>query len=159
MTSTEIQEMARHVQYEIDEFRNALQKLSGLKESDTDWNGAIELSLLHFRNVRAFLFSESNKKQFPNDLHAQDYLPGWNPTSRHAVFDTTREGINERLAHLTLTRRVDANWPLVEMQKAVEGVISEFGKQLKPEIASWFQLKPTPTIVTFTSYNCSTHCR
>jgi hypothetical protein len=158
MTASELQEMARHVDYEIREFRHSLEKLNSIKDSDSEWNGTIELVLLHFRNVRAFMFCEVDKARYPDDLCAQDYIPGWVPT-RDGVFDSTREDINKRLAHLTSARLVDAKWPLASMHKATDAVISEFEKQLRPDSANWFQRKAAPAITISIIQNYTTHTR
>jgi hypothetical protein len=39
MTPTELQTLAEHVQYEVNEFRNALRKIESLAESDAALSG------------------------------------------------------------------------------------------------------------------------
>ncbi len=153
MTPEELQGMAEHVQYEIDEFRNAIRKLAGLKESGPDWNSRIELLLLHFRNLRDFFLDTTRIK---DDVLARDYVDSWNPKP-DPIFDQTREAINKRLAHLTLTRLWPWNPPLKEMNGAIESIISDFKQDLTPEQARWFPRLDSPAAVVLAVSNYSTH--
>jgi hypothetical protein len=154
MTSEELREMATHVQYEIDEFRKAIQGLNGIKETDADWNSTIELALLHFRNLRDFFVPENSGRG--DDLFARDYIATWNPPIDQ-VFKDTREGINKRLAHLTLTRLLPWNAPLEKMNMAIEALVSNFEKRLIPEQATWFPRLELHKIIVLTASNYSTH--
>lgn len=138
MTPAELQSMAEHAIYEIDEFRKAITKLSTLKQGGADWNNTIESALLHFRTLRAFFFSEG-KGNHPDDLFAGYYVTGWKPT-KHAVFEETKSDIDKRLAHLSLRRRevLSRGWPMAKMRDAIENLVSEFKRALKPPEATWF---------------------
>jgi hypothetical protein len=86
MTDADLQNMARHVQYEIDEFRCSFQDLPGVRNT-RQWNRTLESVLLHFRVLRAFFFAEGTSPG--SDLHACHYIAGW-AAKRDSVFDTTR---------------------------------------------------------------------
>jgi hypothetical protein len=135
-TATELEQMAEHVRYEVDELRKAVQKLSILKKDDSEWNNAIESFLLHFRNLRAFFFGEGNK---PDDVFAKHYIAGWNP-KKDSIFDNTKVDIDKRLAHLTTWRLItfSLGWSAKDMYEAIEKLVSEFKKGLAPPQTSWF---------------------
>src|SRR5713226_7801974 len=105
LTPEQQKNLALHVQYEIDEFRSAVQDLPSLRRRNSEWNRALESALLHFRILRSFFFGEGHH---PNsDVFASHYVPtNWNPPKDH-VFDATSERINQRLAHLTIERLKD----------------------------------------------------
>ncbi len=152
MTLEELRGMAGHIQYEIDEFRNAIRKLDGLKESSADWNSTIELALLHFRNLRDFF---GNTRSKMDDVLAKDYIGSWQPKS-DPIFEQTREDINKRLAHLTLARLSPWNPPLKDMNGAIEALISDFEKQLTQEQVSWFPHRKSRVNVILGAANYST---
>jgi hypothetical protein len=151
MTPKELHEMAEHVQYEIDQFRNAIRRLDVTTQSDAGWNSAIELALLHFRNLRDFFFPENARS---DDVFARDYIATWSPLV-DPVFKETRNGINKRLAHLTLARRIPWNAPLKKMNTAIETLIAEFKRQLTREQANWFSRLELQTVIVLgaTSYS------
>jgi len=131
--------MAEHVQYEIDEFRNSIQDLPGLRSQSRQWNRTLESVLLHFRVLRAFFFGEGTHPG--SDVHASDYITSWQPP-KDPVFDSTRKAVDKVLAHLTLERLTKPtllNWSeLDRMNAAVEALITQFSKSLSPPQASWF---------------------
>ncbi len=153
MTPEESQLMAEHVQYEVDEFRNAIRRLDRLKKTDADWNSAIELALLHFRNLRDFFFAKQTQ---PDDVLAPDYVAHWKPTP-DSVFEDTRKDINKRLAHLTLARLTPWNPPLHRMNNAVESLIRDFQRLLTREQASWFPRLVLKHIMVLGEESYSTH--
>jgi hypothetical protein len=135
MTDEELEKMAVHVMYEVDEFRKAIQKLPLLEESEREWNPTLESALLHFRVLRAFFLGE---KRGNDDVLAKHYVANWSAKTE-SVFETTREDINKRLAHLT-TGRLDTafSWPLDDMRSAIENCISAFKRGLVEPRRSWF---------------------
>ena len=150
MLTTEQQEaMAKHIQYEIDEFRNSFRDLPGLKiQKGPIWNRTLESFLLHFRALREFFLCEGTNPK--SDVHATDYISTWGPT-KDPIFDSTRKAVNKVLTHLTLERVTEPtmlNWSgLDRMAAAMETLISEFKKSLSPTRAGWFpkleESKPT----------------
>lgn len=135
LTNEELKGMARHVQYEIDEFRKAIEDLPNLVGHYRDWNRSLESALLHFRILREFYFNEGNR---PDDVFAKDYVEGWCP-GRDPIFDVTKEDLDKRLAHLTRARLTDKKWSeLNQICSAIEGLISAFSGALSPERLSWF---------------------
>jgi len=158
MASTaELEQMAEHVWYEVDELRKAVQKLSELKKADSEWNTAIESFLLHFRNLRAFFFGKGHKT---DDVYAKDYIVGWNATP-DPIFDKTKDDIDKRLAHLTTWRLKTFSWPVKEMDDAIEELVSKFKKSLTAPQTGWFSGLAERTVVFVlgaTSYStCSTN--
>ena len=136
--------LAVHVQYEIDEFRNSIRELTILKgvgRRDSAWNRALESTLLHFRNLRDFFYGDGNHHK--SDVFAAHYIPSWNAKSGEddPVFRVTHRRINQKLAHLTI-ERIDAlsEWPLDEMNAAIERLLLRFKESLLPAQAAWFQL-------------------
>jgi hypothetical protein len=159
MTVTELEGMAQHVVYEINEFRKVIEKLSKLKRGEADWNNTVESVLLHFRILRTFFFSEG-KGNHPDDLFAEYYVSDWKPT-KDAIFASTKDDIDKRLAHLSLRRREveDFNWPMRKMNDAIENLISQFKKALKAPQATWFSRlseRPTISIVLMENYSTTT---
>jgi hypothetical protein len=160
-SAAELEKLAEHVRYEVDELRKAVQKLSKLKKEDSEWNAAIESFLLHFRILRAFFFAEGNNG---DDVLAKHYVAGWNPT-KNSVFENTRVDINKRLAHLTAWRlnTFSHGWPVKDMWEAIEELVSEFKKSLPAPRSGWFSgLAERPVIlvlgVGFENYStCSTN--
>jgi hypothetical protein len=131
MTDVDLQNMATHVQYEIDEFRYSFQDLPGVRNNPHQWNRTLESVLLHFRVLRAFFFAEGTRPG--SDLHACHYIAGW-AAKRDPVFDTTKKAIDKKLAHLTLERLApDKDWSeLDQMNKAIEDLTTQFKKSLSP---------------------------
>lgn len=131
--------MAKHIQYEIDEFRNSFQDLPGLRGNSRQWNRALESMLLHFRVLRAFFFDEGTHPK--SDVHASDFVSSWQP-ARDLVFDSTKDAVDKTVAHLTLERLTHPtmlNWTqLDDMKKAMENLIKQFSQFLSPQQASWF---------------------
>jgi hypothetical protein len=150
MTHAELESMVEHAIYEIEEFRKAITKLAKLKRGEADWNNTIESVLLHFRTLRAFFFSEGIGNH-PDDLFAEHYVAGWKPT-KHAVFEETKSDIDKRLAHLSLRRRevLSRGWPMAKMRDAIENLILEFKRALKPPEATWFSRLYISSSVSFT---------
>ena len=154
-TDDELQRMAEHFGYEVREYRKAIVKLQQDLKGKPEWNPTLESALLHFRILRSFFLSTRHKL----DVIAGDYIPDWKPTS-DAVFDATRDDIDQRLAHLSMGRLNEAfNWPLDDMDIAIEKLVSEFRKRLPPERSEWFANLDSQTIpvrATLGSMPCRT---
>ena len=150
LTAAQQQAMAGDVQYELDEFRSAIQAIPSLNHlrgsgRRSEWNRALESALLHFRNLRDFFFKLG--KPHRDDVFAEHYVKRWRPKPE-AVFDTTKERIDKLLAHLSLGRlQLSREWPeLDEMQEAIERGASQFKQSLSPEQAKWFPRLDRPKI-------------
>jgi hypothetical protein len=138
--------LAKDIQYEMDEFRNSFEELENLKSAgrkDSAWNRALESTLLHFRNLRAFFCCEGNHPK--SDVIVKHYIDSW-IAEEYPVFDATKERIDKRLAHITVERpELRPDWPeLVEMNAAIEKLISKFKESLSPAKASWFPSQGKP---------------
>ena len=152
LTDEQQKAMATHVRYEIVEFRNSIQSLVILKEAgrrNSAWNRALESTLLHFRNLRAFFYGEGNHPK--SDVFAAHYVSSWNAKSGEddPVFKVTHRPINQMLSHLTV-ERIDAlsEWPLEEVNAAIEKLILRFKESLSAAQAVWFQLDEPAVQIT-----------
>jgi len=145
MTDVDLQNMATHVQYEIDEFRCSFQDWSGVSNNPHQWNRTLESVLLHFRVLRAFFFAEGTSSR--SNLHACHYIAGW-AAKRDSVFDTTKKAIDKKLAHLTLKGLTsDKKWSeLDQMSKAIEDLTTQFKKSLSPTQQGWFPALESPSV-------------
>ncbi len=135
-----LRDMVPHVKYEIEELRNGF----------SDWhtnatnakNATIEQALLHFRVLREFFLTPTNKARH-DDVVAAHYIANWAPQSK-PVFEQTKGEIDKRLAHLS-THRLGCkeDWPIGDMNSAIEELIETFVNNLPRESKTWFSL-PTP---------------
>jgi hypothetical protein len=155
-TEDNLRDMGKHLVYEVNEYRNAIQALPELRGAP-EWNPRLETSLLHFRVLRAFFLGK--KRTYADDVLALHYIADWNPTEA-TVFADTKDDIDKRIAHLS-TRRLMENfdWPLHEMNIAIENLISQFKQLLSPERSGWFSklvVKTVPATATLSGKTCRT---
>jgi hypothetical protein len=130
----DLRSMARHVWYELDEFRKSAAAITAGKR-DENWNRTLESALLHFRNLRGFFVDPHQA----DDASAQDYVPSWTPTA-DPVFSETREPLNKALAHLTWSRLKvgQIDWPINRMALAIDKLFGEFKQSMTVAQAEWF---------------------
>jgi hypothetical protein len=107
-------------------------------------NVAIEAFLLHFRNVRDFLFpaekSWRDEARF-DDVIAFDYCSQWLWTAEDwsECSANERARLNKLLAHISYSRAsLDHNWPLQEMLETLRLKFSEFVTNLPQIRKHWF---------------------
>jgi hypothetical protein len=79
-TDEDLRSMARHVYYELDEFRKSAAAIAARKR-DENWNRTLESALLHFRNLRGFFVDLPQA----DDASAQDYVPSWTFSTRSKI--------------------------------------------------------------------------
>ncbi len=160
-TESDLEKMAGHVQYEIDEFRSSFDALVKMgSKRPPEWNRTVESLLLHFRALRGFFFQE---KMGDDDVFAHDFIPEW-PHKRSEANDAanilgkTRSAINKRLAHLTVERLTDYPWKeLDEMNGKMERLVNEFVDKLSPQRAVWFpHLRKLPVLLVLGNSDNST---
>jgi hypothetical protein len=150
-TNEELREMAGHVVYEIEEFRESIaefDRLTRLREIDGawnrhSWNRSLESVLLHFRVLRGFFIDPPKKA----DASARDYVAAWLPVE-DPIFSKTKTALDQKLAHLTWNRVPwsPGNWDTVAMNAAIDKLFEEFKKSLTAPAADWFA--PTPLTIT-----------
>lgn len=114
---------------------------------------ALESFLVHYRNVRDFLFPlESTKNPDPtkqvayeralDSVIAADFNPtGWTCESKDwkGVVPNERNRINQQLAHISYSRsQHDPNWPMAEMKSALMEQFERFLKSLPDERKAYF---------------------
>ena len=138
-----LRDMAVHVAYEIEELRNGF---SDWHTSPTNpKNVIVERALLHFRVLREFFLTPANKTRHDDDVVAAHYIADWSP-QRKTVFDDTKDEIHKRLAHLS-THRLGCKeeWPIGNMNLAIEELIETFVNALPHERRAWFRLRSATT--------------
>jgi hypothetical protein len=135
LTKDELQRMAKHVQYEMDEVLHAFDKWGELN-SDDDKNPVIEVALLHLRILSRFFL---NYKE-DDDITGRDYVQGWKPsTCAKALLDEYRGPINKRLAHLSRQRAQEQRpWPRISFETEIKSLIKSFVEKLNNEQRTWF---------------------
>jgi hypothetical protein len=147
-TNEELREMAGHVAYEVEQFRESVAECATLMTTGrvlnrNQWNRALESALLHFRILRGFFIDTPTGK----DASARDYVSTWSPNA-NPIFDKTRVALNRRLSHLSWDRvpSTAQNWDLAAMKDAVERLFEEFKKALVAPASEWFT-QPAAVIV------------
>ena len=144
-TTDQLEAIAEHIKYEVDEFRKSIRDLTRLRPGDTAWNRTLESALLHFRILRTFFFDE---RRYTDDISARHYIEEWQPTKDN-VFDETKEALDKRLAHLTLDRlKPPEKWPLGRMNAAIERLVLNFKRSLAQSQADWFSRLEAQTVIT-----------
>jgi hypothetical protein len=154
-TEAELQEMVKHVQYEIDEFRRSFDALAQMGDKrPPEWNRTVESVLLHFRILRGFFLHEEYSDE--DDVFAHHYVATTWPYERTLlkdlsnIFGKTKAPLDKRLAHLTLERRSDYPWrELNEMRDELERMVEEFRIALPEARAAWFPRLKRPTVRMF----------
>ena len=114
------------------------------QQRDSTYNMAIECFLLHFRNLRDFLYPSpgawTNQFYF-DDVIANDFWSEW----RSVYEDWTecsadeKSRIDKLLAHLSYSRpSLDHAWPIPKMSTAIQNALAEFLTSLPDERKEWF---------------------
>lgn len=140
-TSRQLRNALHDVRYEIESLLHANRKLA----RDNRDNDAIELCLLHLRNLWIF-FARSVRQQ--NDVLATDF--GFKAKAI-PYYHRYRVSVNKRLAHITYTRtQRKLEWPLGEMNDAALDRAGDFADHVLRsgllrgiELDSWKLLKGT----------------
>ncbi len=103
---------------------------------------AIECFLIHFRNLRDFLYPDADSADNRDNVIARDYDSGWlktdsdwKPCSRNE-----RNRINKLLAHISYSRRhLDHSWPIQAMWQQMMQRLAGFIRSLPAERREWFK--------------------
>lgn len=154
-THEELYKMSGHVRYEMSEFKKGIEEFHRLRDTrDPSRDRALESALLHFRILRDFFMQHTVKHD--DDVLAVHYIgtANWKPKTTGTVVGDTWEHLNGRLAHLSLRRikesETEWTWPLDEMSKALEELISQFYVSLAQDKRDWFKdLRHDVVTVTF----------
>lgn len=128
-TDAELEELAEHVCFEIVTLVEQVELLverfgpSGPEGSMTDTEGQamLEASLVHLRLLDDFL---GDCRKHPDDLHANDWVPGWG--ARSWLDPSVRKRIDWHVAHLS-ARRVD-DWEGWDLPAYVRACCDELGR-------------------------------
>jgi len=109
---------------------------------------ALESFLVHYRNLRDFLFPTKPVKQpDPQDKRALDsvlaldFNQAWQKEAKDwkEVVHNERERINKQLSHVSYARsQLDPEWPLPKMKSALMQVFKEFLEGLPGERRQYF---------------------
>ena len=147
---------ASDVAYEVGEIFNIRQRLDFLPLLHPTFNNmAIESFLVHYRNVRDFLFpsqqtvepEKCNYSKAIDDVIAFDFCPdGWTYISTNwtDVVPDERDRINKQLSHISYSRPgYSKDWPIPAMTEAVHMRFAEFLKALPLKRRAFFaELRP-----------------
>lgn len=110
-----------------------------------DRNAAIECYLVHFRNIRDFLYPTAESwtdERYFDDVIAWDFCSEWLEVAEDwkecSLAERTR--INKLLAHISYTRpQLGHDWPIAQMHAAIQNSVSEFVAKLSPDRKKWFE--------------------
>lgn len=114
-------------------------------QRDATYNMAIECFLLHFRNLRVFLFPPAEawtNKFYYDDVIAFDFWKEWRSQNDDwkEFSPTEKKRIDKLLAHLSYLRgSLDHHWPIPEMSVAIQAAFAEFIKKLPCDRQKWFE--------------------
>jgi hypothetical protein len=143
-TSEKLREAARSVEYEVGMLHQIPVLWGFLPLLDTTFrNMAIESFLVHFRNLRDFLFPTTKAKQDPDNVIGTDFDPtGWSQDSEgwQEVVADERDRINRQLSHISYSRQdYESQWPVAKMREAIESRFTEFIRGLPTEKRKMFE--------------------
>jgi len=151
-TKAELEDAAGHVVHEMRMLFLITDNYQALASPSEDWidDMALESFLVHYRNIRDFLFPTSSikhlspryKKIALDTVLALDFNPqGWHYEAKdwREVVGNERERLNKRLSHLSYSRsRYDPQWPLEEMREALASEFNRFLESLPSDKRSLF---------------------
>ena len=129
--------------YEV-QMLNYAAKESLNTQSGFEHNVAVETFLVHFRNVRDFLYPASdswtNDRKF-DDVIAFDFCSDWLSVADDwkECSANERHRVNKLLAHISYSRpQLDHNWPVAYMVAVIRNSFAAFVSTLPPERKEWF---------------------
>ncbi len=106
---------------------------------------AIESFLVHFRNLREFLYPSDLTWRCSDNVVACDYDSCWNKTDEDwkPCSINERERINKLLAHISYSRneadpKFDPDWPIRTMRDRMTRGLTTFIATLQLEQQKWF---------------------
>jgi len=112
-------------------------------------NMAIESFLLHFRNLRDFLYPSKHawtKEFYFDDVIANDFSCDWlgveDDWKECSVAE--RDRINKKLSHLSYSRpelhkKAPEGWPISEMSRSIQRSFAQFIANLPAARKEWFR--------------------
>jgi len=103
---------------------------------------AIECFLVHFRNLRDFLYPDADTADNRDNVIARDYHSGWLKTDRDwkPCSRNERNRVNKLLAHISYSRGdLDHGWPIKAMWQQMMQGLAEFIRSLPAEGQEWFK--------------------
>jgi len=155
-----LREMATHITYEINGFRNGFNRWfqldsQGESTDPQSLNRAIEAALLHYRTMLEFFRSDPKEVcvngNFSADIVATDYVvataSGALKEQGAELCEECKGRIDQQLCHISTGRREDnrwKNWPTGRMISAMDELISQFQENLSAESKGWFPLLTNP---------------
>jgi len=114
----------------------------GSLEIIVPYNMAIECFLIHFRNLREFLYPNAKVRRDSDNVIAFDYDSRWLKTENDwkECSDNERSRINKLLAHISYSRgELHPRWPTGRMRQCMMQRLAEFIVSLPPERQEWFE--------------------
>ncbi len=150
-SDAELQEAAAHVRYEIDMLIYCAEDLSASYSSPPSTlatpakNMALEAFLLHYRNLRAFLCPNLQKRVADDDIFASDFLK--ESTARDLADGSKlalhKDRLDGMVSHLTYRRirYIAAGnhlWNVADMLTTMLLELQVFFGNLPPAMVSWF---------------------
>lgn len=145
LSDEQLRNITEDVTYEV-QMLFAVSKLLSKCQEPFLKNIAIESFLIHYRNVRDFLFPTKSIKE-PHHKNrgyqealdtviAYDFNQDWNceATNWSEIVSNERERINKQLSHLSYSRpKYDKSWPWQAMRNALMKEFERFLKTLPKE--------------------------
>ncbi len=132
------------VLYEANMMALAARATATYPKGSFEYNMAVECFLVHFRNMREFLFPPTeawNSRKRNDDVIAHDYQDSW----KHTISDWTecsadeKNRIDKLLAHISYSRRnLDHSWPIAKMTRAIFACLRQFISGLPGDRQEWF---------------------
>lgn len=107
-------------------------------------NIAIETFLVHFRNVRDFLYPVTDSwlnDRYVDDVIAFDFCSDWLSVADDwkECSANERDRVNKLLAHISYSRpELDHKWPVTDMLPAIRKSFAAFVSTLPSERKTWF---------------------
>ena len=138
----ELARMVVHVVYEVQMWRASFDLLAKAS-SDVARNVAIEIKVLHHRNLLKFFFTAPDERQ-QNDVLACDFIQPdlWVPPRPNWYEDYIWK-CNKQLAHFTYDRaRLETvgvpSWDFQPADQDLKGLLTDFLSRLPPDRKLWF---------------------
>ena len=111
-------------------------------QKDVPYNMAIECFLVHFRNLRDFLYPDDKVQAESDNVVAFDYDSNWAKTDKDwkDCSSDERRRINKLLAHISYSRRELAHrWPINDMRQRIMQRLAAFIRCLPASRQEWFK--------------------
>ena len=143
-SATVLKGMVEHVTYERVMWAWGWDQVLMNHQEQNRKNAAIEIYLLHSRNLAEFFISDPNRN---DDVVASDYVPGWQIDSAVKDLRASLSATNKRQGHISIYR-LDEGQEKRDRQRWIDGAShieatwGRFRRELSPTRRTWFDACP-----------------